>query len=194
MVRSSSFKVLLFQICCRKLSQFFDVGWFCCLMEQLMMASTNYRFFHIKLVKISASHFFSSVYIYVLKLAMGAVRNSYLSIEKLLWSPVCVEHISHHIPNKLEKFQSASPLLPDWCFLCNRKLATNMSPVKFKNSATSPITTPISSLSTWRYSKSSIVHLFKPNVSPQDHQYYQIYSNWYWKRWILQTALSLQAP
>lgn len=64
-------------------------------------------------------------------------------------------------------------------FFSNRELATNMSPVKFKNSATSPITTPISSLSTRRYSKSSIVHLFKPNVSLQDHRYYQIYSNRY---------------
>lgn len=110
---------------------------------------------------------------------MSAGRNAHLSIQKVLCSSECVEHISHPIPNKLEKFQNASPLLPDWCFFCNRELATNMSPVKFKNSATSPITTPISSLSTWRYSKSSIVHLFKPNVSPQDHQYYQIYSNWY---------------
>lgn len=65
------------------------------------------------------------------------------------------------------------------CFFYNRELATNMSSVKFKNSATCPITTPISSLSTRRYSKSSTVHLFKPNVSLQVHQYYEIYSNRY---------------
>lgn len=64
-----------------------------------------------------------------------------------------------------EEFQNASPLLPDWDFFYNRELATNMSPVKFKNSATSPITTPISSLSSQRYSKSRILHLFKLNVS-----------------------------
>lgn len=116
---------------------------------------------------------------YVLKLAMNASCNAYLSIQKLVWSPECVEHNSHHIPNKSEEFKNASPLLQDWCFFYNRELATNMSPVKFKNSATSPITTPISSLSTRRYSKSSIVHLFKPNVSLQDHQYYQICSNRY---------------
>lgn len=100
-------------------------------------------------------------------------------MQKLVCSPECVEHISHHIPNKSEEFQNASPLLPDWCFFYNRELATNMSSVKFKNSATSPITTPISSLSTRRYSKSSIVRLFKPNVSLQVHQYDEIYSNRY---------------
>lgn len=97
----------------------------------------------------------------------------------MVWSPECVKHISHHIPNKLEEFQNASPLLPDQYYFYNRELATNMSPVKFKNSTTSPITTPISSLSTGRYSKSSVVHLFKLHVSLQDHQYYQIYSNRY---------------
>lgn len=108
------------------------------------------------------------------KLTMNAQCNSYLSVQKLVWSS---EDISNHIPNKLEEFQNASPLLPDWDFFYNRELATNMSPVKFKNSATSPITTPISSLSSQRYSKSRILHLFKPNVSLQHHQRYQIYSH-----------------
>jgi len=97
---------------------------------------------------------------YVLKLALKAGCDAYLSIQKLVRSPECVEHVSHRIPDKSEEFQNASPLLPGWCFFYNRELATNMSPVKFKNSAASPITTPISSLSTGRYSKSRIVHLF----------------------------------
>lgn len=117
------------------------------------------------------------VYVYVLKLALSAGCNAYHSIQKLVWSPECVKHISHHIPNKSEEFQHGSPLLPDWCFFYNRELATNMSPVKFKNSATSPITTPISSVSTRRCSKSSIVHLFKPSVRLRDGQWHQIYSD-----------------